>query len=201
MNRKESVAIYTRVSTQAQDASAQESELRSYAGLRAWPIFKIYQDVESGATTARPALIALMKDVRQGKFDRVLTWKFDRISRSLRDLLSTLEEFKRLKIDFISATEGIDNSTPGGELAFQIFGAMAQFERTLIRERVMSGLAQAVKEGKKLGRPPIKTLTAEDIERIRADRISAGLSLRKLAKKFETSIWSVQQAISERNAA
>jgi DNA invertase Pin-like site-specific DNA recombinase len=176
MTRKETVAIYCRVSTQTQDPAAQQTELKSYAELRGWKIFRTYTDVVSGSTTSRLALNQLMADARNGKFDRVLTWRFDRFGRSLRHLISALEEFKRLKIHFISATEGVDTSTPGGELAFQIFGAMAQFERGVIRERVMCGLAQAVKEGRVLGRPPLKRLTAEEIDRVRADRTTGAFT-------------------------
>jgi DNA invertase Pin-like site-specific DNA recombinase len=130
----------------------------------------------------------------------VLTWKFDRVGRSLPHLLGLLEQFKRLGVDFISATEGIDTSTAGGELVFQIFGAMAQFERALIRERVMCGLAQAVKEGRVLGRPPIKRLTVEEIARVRADR-AAGASLRSLARKYNTTIFTAQKALGAQAAA
>jgi DNA invertase Pin-like site-specific DNA recombinase len=201
MERKQQVALYIRISTGEQDLAAQEYELKSYAEIRGWRISRIYRDVLSGATTSRPGLDELMKDARRGKFQFVLTWKFDRFGRSLRHLVTALEEFKRLKIDFISATEGIDTSTPGGELAFQIFGAMAQFERALIRERVKAGLAQAVREGRRLGRRPIRILSDEDIRKIREDRKTAKLSLRKLAQKHRTTIWSVQKAVSTLEAA
>jgi DNA invertase Pin-like site-specific DNA recombinase len=187
--------VYTRISTGQQDLGLQQHELTSYAEIRGWRIFKTYRDVLSGAESKRPGLDQLMKDARSGKFDRVLTWKFDRFGRSLRHLVTALAEFKQLKIDFISATEGVDTSTPGGELAFQIFGAMAQFERSLIGERVKAGLAQARRDGKKLGRRPNRMLDAEEIARIRLDRETKGLSLRELARKHRTSIWSVQKLV------
>ena len=99
--------------------------------------------------------------------DVVLVWKFDRFARSLRYLVSALEEFRKVGIDFISATEGVDTTIPSGELVFQIFGAIAQFERALIVERVKAGLEQAKRDGKVLGRPSIKRLSEKEIERIR----------------------------------
>jgi DNA invertase Pin-like site-specific DNA recombinase len=122
-----------------------------------------------------------------------LVWKFDRFARSLRHLVSALEEFKGLGINFISATEGIDTTIPSGELVFQIFGAIAQFERELIVQRVKAGLLQARREGKVLGRPSIKKLNKKEVEEIRVER-AKGVTLRELSKKFGASLWSVYQA-------
>lgn len=144
-------------------------------------------------TQSRPALDELMTDCRKRRLDVVLVWKFDRFARSLRQLVSALEEFRRLGVDFISATEGVDTTVPSGELVFQIFGAIAQFERALIVERVKAGLEQAKRDGKVLGRPAIKKLSEKEIERIRVER-SKGITLRELAKKFGASLWSVYQA-------
>ena len=125
--------------------------------------------------------------------DLVSVWKFDRFARSLRHLVTALEEFKRLGIDFISATEGVDTTVPSGELVFQIFGAIAQFERALISERVKAGIAEARRNGKHLGRPAIKKLSAAEIRNVRAAR-RKGVTLRKLAAQFRTSLWAVHQA-------
>ena len=97
------------------------------------------------------------------------------------------------KFDFISATEGIDTTVPSGELVFQIFGAIAQFERTLICERVRAGLTEAKRKGKQLGRPPIKKLTYIEVQKIRSAR-KKGVTLRKLASQFGPSLWAVHQA-------
>jgi DNA invertase Pin-like site-specific DNA recombinase len=140
-----------------------------------------------------------MADARKGVFQCVAVWKFDRFGRSLRNLLTALEEFKRLKIDFVSATEGIDTTTPGGELAFQIFGAMAQWERSLLSDRVKSGLGEALRKGKKLGRPPIKRLTPAEVRHVQADRGTGKFTLRALAAKYGTSVWAMQQATSGQN--
>lgn len=194
MIRPKRVAIYVRVSTPDQNTRAQETELKAFAANRGWVIHQIFSDTGSGAKDDRPGLKALMGACRQRKVDGVLVWKFDRFARSLRHLVSALEEFKRLGIDFVSATEGIDTSVPSGELVFAIFGAIAQFERTLIAERVKSGIAEARRSGKRLGRPPIRQLLQADVAAIRRDRESGEFSLRELATKHRTSLWAVYQA-------
>jgi DNA invertase Pin-like site-specific DNA recombinase len=193
MTKKVKAAVYARVSTLEQDTAAQENELKQYVKSRGWEVFRVYKDKISGKTTSRPALDELMGDARSGNFRCVVVWKFDRFGRSLRHLLTALDEFKQLKIDFISATEGIDTTTPGGELAFQIFGAMAQWERTLISERVKNGLREAVRKGAKLGRPPVKRLTAAEIEKVRAARLE-GMTLSQISKEMGATMWTVYQA-------
>jgi len=187
------VAIYTRVSTQEQSTKAQATELLAFAKNRNWTVVKVYADKISGTINSRPALDELMADCRKRKVDAVLVWKFDRFARSLRHLVTALEEFKGLGIDFISATEGVDTTVPSGELVFQIFGAIAQFERTLICERVKAGIAEARRNGKRLGRPAIKKLSDAEIRKIRAAR-RRGVPLRKLATQFGASLWAVHQA-------
>jgi len=96
-----------------------------------------------------------MSDARNGKFDAVLVWKFDRFARSTRHLVQALEEFQSLGIHFVSLTESIDTSTPMGRMIFTVLGAVAELERSLICDRVSSGLARARKQGKQLGRPKV----------------------------------------------
>lgn len=188
------VAIYTRVSTDEQSTKAQESELMNYAKSRRWAVSRVYTDKGfSGTLEKRPALDELMRDCRGRKFDVVLVWKFDRFARSLRALVSALELFRKFGIGFVSATEAIDTSLPSGELVFQIFGAIAQFERALIAERVRAGLREAKRRGKKIGRPPIRQLTPDEIVRMRADHQN-GQSLRKLAQAYSVSLWAAHSA-------
>ena len=184
---------YTRVSTDQQSTKAQEAELRNYVKRRGWTLKKIYCDKISGMKDTRPGLSGLMADCRKGLVDVVVVWKFDRFGRSLRHLVTALAEFKSLGIDFVSATEGVDTTSPAGELVFQIFGAIAQFERSLIVERVRAGLAQAKRDGKHLGRPAKRKLTASEIGIIRSER-SRGVTLRALSKRFGATLWSVHQA-------
>lgn len=193
MKKRKRVALYLRVSTGDQSTKAQESELRAYVENRGWTIREVFSDKTSGAKDKRPALLELMAACKQRKVDVVLVWKFDRFARSLRHLVTALEEFKHLGIDFVSATEGVDTTIPSGELVFQIFGAIAQFERSLISERVRAGIAEARRSGKQLGRPATKKLSEGEVQKIRAAR-RKGVTLRKLAAQFGTSLWSVYQA-------
>ena len=195
MQRTKRAALYLRVSTDLhQKTDMQETELRAYAKARGWTVAKVCADRGvSGTKDNRPALQELMAACRQRKVDVVLVWTFDRFARSLRQLVTALDEFKRLGVDFISATEGVDTTVPSGELVFQIFGAIAQFERALIGERVRAGIAEARRNGKHLGRPAIKTLSASEIRKVRAAR-RRGVTLRKLAAQFGTSLWAVHQA-------
>src|SRR3954463_12024 len=115
MREPKRAGIYLRVSTNDQSTDLQETELTDYARNRGWHIHRVYSDRgQSGAKPNRPALEELMADCRRRKVDVVLVWKFDRFARSLRQLLSALEEFRRLKVGFVSSTEAIDTSTPSG---------------------------------------------------------------------------------------
>ena len=147
-------ALYVRVSSGEQNTGAQERALREYVQRRGWKQQQIYRDQGiSGASSNRPALNELLKACRRGSVDVLVVWKFDRFARSLKQLMSGLETCRALGIDFVSVTESIDTSLPSGALVFQMIGVVAQFERSLIAERVKSGLANARAKGKVLGRP------------------------------------------------
>ena len=119
-------------------------ELREYAARRGWQVVEVYTDAGvSGARDSRPALNRLMADACRRKFDSVLVWKLDRFGRSLRHLINALAELEALGVAFISLGDNLDLGTPSGRLMFQIIGAMAEFERALIQERVKAGLRNA----------------------------------------------------------
>ena len=150
------VAIYARVSTSNgnQDPEVQLRELRDYASRRGWTIAAEYIDQGvSGSKESRPALNALMAAAQRRKIDAVLVWKIDRFGRSLKHLVNALAELGALGVAFVSLHDNLDLSTPSGRLMFQIIGAMAEFERALIQERVRAGLRNARAKGKRLGRP------------------------------------------------
>jgi DNA invertase Pin-like site-specific DNA recombinase len=151
------VALYARVSTlNNQDPEMQLSELREYAGHRGWQIVEEFTDQGiSGCKESRPALNRLMSDACRRKFDAILVWKIDRFGRSLKHLVNSLAELAALGVAFISLRDNLDLSTPSGRLMFQIIGAMAEFERALIQERVRAGLRNARAKGKRLGRPRV----------------------------------------------
>src|SRR5688572_29083751 len=134
------VAVYTRVSTDDQKTDLQLMDLKEYVTKRGYSIYRIYEDIVSGATTSRNQLDHLMQDAKRRKFDIVLVWKFDRFARSLKMLVDSLALFQELGIDFISYKENIDTTTSMGRLIFHINSAYAEFEREIIRDRVRAGI-------------------------------------------------------------
>jgi len=151
------VALYARVSTlNNQDPEMQLVELREYAGRRGWQIVEEFTDQGvSGCKESRPALNRLMGEACRRRFDAVLVWKIDRFGRSLKHLVNALAELAAFGVAFISLQDNLDLSTPSGRLMFQIIGAMAEFERALIQERVRAGLRNARAKGRRLGRPRV----------------------------------------------
>lgn len=170
-------AIYARVSTTDQEPRTQLRELRTYAKRRGLNVVHEFVDRESGAKTSRPHLNRLMELARKRQLDVVLVWKFDRFARSSQQLINALEEFRGLGVDFISYTESIDTTTPTGKAFFTVISAFAEFERSLIRERVMAGLNRARAEGIKLGRPSV----APDQVRAMRKMRRGGMTVRAIA--------------------
>jgi DNA invertase Pin-like site-specific DNA recombinase len=188
--KEKRAAIYVRVSTSEQDTALQETELRQYVESRGWECV-VYQDkAQSGAKNDRPALNQMLSDMRRRRFDVVVVWKLDRLARSLKQLLTIGEECRSLGVDLVSSRQNIDTTLPAGRLTFQILGAVAEFERELLRERVKAGMAQARRVGKHVGRPAKRRFEPTDIDRMR-DLRAGGASVRKLAKDFETTQWMV----------
>ena len=191
MNKPLQVGIYVRVSTLDQSCELQSSDLNHFASARGWVVYKVYEDHgRSGTNSNRPRLKTLMEDAKQRKFDILLCWKLDRLFRSLKDLISTLQELSELGIDFISLKDNIDLTTSSGRLMMHLLGAFAEFEASLIRERVRAGLNNARTKGIRLGRPRLRN----DV-RITSLR-ERGLSVRQIATQLGTSIGSVQRAIA-----
>jgi DNA invertase Pin-like site-specific DNA recombinase len=185
-------AIYARVSTSnhGQDVGMQTRELQEYCQRRGLEIVGEYTDVGvSGSKDSRPELNRLLADARQRKFDAVCVWKLDRFGRSLRHLVNALADLESLGVSFVSLKDNLDLSTPSGRLMFQIIGAMAEFERALIQERVRSGIRNARAKGKRIGRPRV----AVDAFRIGALR-TAGLSWPQIARELGVSVGTVYQA-------
>jgi len=154
-------ALYARVSTLDQQPENQLAELRRYADARGWTAVEYTDHGISGAKDSRPALDKLVKDARRRKFDVVLTWKLDRLGRSLKHLILLLDDLQALGVAFVSLGEGIDCTTPAGKLQMQILGAIAEFERGRIVERVRAGLARAKAQGTRLGRQPYAITPAQ----------------------------------------
>jgi putative DNA-invertase from lambdoid prophage Rac len=146
-------AIYARVSTFDQEPENQLQELRRYVEARGWTAIEYVDRGISGTKESRPALDALLRDAKRRKFDVLVCWRLDRLGRNLKHLITLLEEVQALGIAFVSLAEGIDATTPAGKLQMHILGAIAEFERERIRERVLAGLRRARAQGKALGRP------------------------------------------------
>jgi DNA invertase Pin-like site-specific DNA recombinase len=200
MKRKRA-ALYVRVSTDEQNTNAQERALREYVHRRGWVPHHIYKDTGiSGSVSSRPGLNELMKDCRRRAIDVVVVWKFDRFARSLKTLISGLEMCRAFGIDFVSVTEAVDTSLPAGEMLFQMIGAVAQFERSLISERVKSGLDHARKNGQKLGRPPLRILSRRQISELKQQRALRKTPFRTLAANFGVSIWTAHKLCRHRRA-
>ena len=185
------IALYCRVSTSDQATDSQLLDLRRYVSERGWTTFNEYCDNGiSGTKDSRPALNELMGDAKKRKFDTVLVWRFDRFARSTRHLINALEEFKNLRIDFVSYQENIDTSSPLGSAIFTIISAVAQLERDIIAERVKAGLRRAKENGKKLGRPSAR-VDPELVHRMR----KRGLSHRAIAAQLGISHSKVGQIL------
>jgi DNA invertase Pin-like site-specific DNA recombinase len=145
-------ALYARVSTDQQTTDNQLLALRDYAMRNGWtPVEYIDQGV-SGAKESRPALDRLMADARRRLFDVVIVWRLDRFGRSLRHIVTSLDELRARGVTFVSLGEGIDLSTSAGKLQLHILAALAEFERSRIQERVNAGIARARRMGKHIGR-------------------------------------------------
>jgi DNA invertase Pin-like site-specific DNA recombinase len=146
--------IYARVSTTDQHCENQLVELRRYCEARGWTIAKEFVDAGvSGAKERRPALDDLVRDAKRRRFDVLVVWRLDRLGRNLRHLILLLDDLQATGVAFVSLAEGIDATTPAGRLQLHVLGAIAEFERERIKERVVAGLNRARSQGKRLGRP------------------------------------------------
>ena len=169
---------YARVSTGGQDVCLQVDALRA-AGCE-----RIFQETASGAARARPELAKALDYLRAG--DVLVVWKLDRLARSLGQLLTTVETLESCKIGFLSLTEGMDTTSPGGRLLFQICGALAEFERGLIRERTLAGLQAARARGRRGGRKP--ALSEADIRAARLLLTDPETTAATVARRFGVSV-------------
>ena len=170
----------------------QVRELRAFAKRSGWRIHREYIDQSfTGANTNRPAFLKMMEEARKRKFKMLLVWKLDRLSRSLKDLINTLDELGTLGIDFVSYDNNLDTSTPTGKLVFQIVGAVAEFEKDIIKERVIAGLANAGRKGRRLGRPPVSNDVYEKAKKLRSE----GLSFRKIAQGLKIDDGTIRKRL------
>jgi DNA invertase Pin-like site-specific DNA recombinase len=186
-------AIYARVSTPDQHLENQLLDLRKLAAQRGFEVVREYTDRGiSGSKAKRPGLDAMMADARRGEFSVVLVAAFDRLARSTKSFLSTVEELEQLGIALISAREAVDTTGAMGRMFVTLVASIAELERSLIVERIRSGMRRARLEGQRLGRAPI----AIDRNALVRDRLS-GMSLTETAKRYRVSRATVVRLVRE----
>ena len=185
-------ALYLRVSTIDQTTANQERELRQVAERAGWEVDKVYKDrgiSGSKGRDKRPAFDALHKAAARREIDIVMAWSVDRLGRSLQDLVAFLSEIHAAGVDLFLHQQGLDTTTPAGKALFQMMGVFAEFERSMIQERVRAGLRRAKDDGKKLGRPRI----ARQLEERILAALKAGETIRGVADRFDVNPSTVQR--------
>ena len=190
--------LYLRVSTIEQTTANQERELRQAAERAGWEVVKVYKDHGISGAKARdkrPAFDALCRDATKRQFDVVMAWNVDRLGRSLQDLCGFLSELHALKVDLFLHQQGIDTTTPGGKAMFQMMGVFAEFERSMIVERTMAGLARARAHGKVLGRPKV----TGEVEAAVLSSLAAGIGVVRTAREVGCGVGTVQRIRREAN--
>jgi len=193
-------ALYLRVSTDKQTVENQELQLRQIAERRGWKVVEVYNDAGiSGAKDRkqRPGLDRMLNDASRRKFDVVMAWAIDRVGRSLVDLLRTIEHIETCGIDLYLDQQAIDTTTPMGKLVFSITGAFAEFERSMIKQRVHAGLARARAQGKVLGRPKVDADTQAAILR----SLGEGIGIKKTAQLLGCGIATVYRVKNDAELA
>lgn len=185
------IGIYLRVSTTGQSTELQRKEIKGYLTARGWLNWTIYEDKLTGTSSARPALKQLLKDAKEGSIDTVICWKMDRFFRSLKDLVTTLQELSDVGAEFISIKDQIDMTTASGRLMTHLLAAFAEFEASLIKERVIAGLANAKSKGVVLGRPT--SINKDEVLKLRIE----GKSLSEIARQLNITKSGVSKTLKK----
>jgi DNA invertase Pin-like site-specific DNA recombinase len=189
------VAIYARVSTDKQTCENQLQELRATAQRMGYTVVAEFVDSGiSGMKTRqdRPALDSLIKSATQRKFDMVMCWSIDRLGRSLQNLVEILNEMQSMKIDMFFLQQGMDTTTPSGRMIFSVFGAIGEFERNLIRERVIAGQKRAVANGVKIGRPTKMNDGMKSAVKLLREK---GMGIKQISKQLQIGVGTVYSVL------
>ena len=186
MNTKNPTIIYLRVSTAEQETDSQEHQVLEFCRVRGWQSPRIFRDAASGAATTRPGLEDMLAQVRAGGVHQVVTYKLDRLGRSLTHLAIIVGELQMRNVALICTSQGIDTSkqNPVGQLQLGVLMAVAEFERALIKERTLAGLEVARRRGKRLRRPP---LDPKVVRLIQDTAARLGHQVRAIAREIHTS--------------
>jgi DNA invertase Pin-like site-specific DNA recombinase len=191
MSDAKRVGVYLRVSTTEQSTDLQAAEINRYLAARGWGQVKVYEDKATGTNANRPMLKALLADAKARNLDAIVVWKLDRFARSLRDLVTMIQELSELGVEFISLKDNIDMSTASGRLMLHIIGSFAEFEASIIKERVRAGVATARARGTRMGRP--STIDAVRVRHLHAE----GWSLGRIARFIGASKAGVHKVLSQ----
>ena len=192
------VALYLRVSTTGQSVANQRQELEEAAARHSWDVVAVYQDAGISGAKARdkrPGLNKLMMAVARREIDMVAAWSVDRLGRSLQDLVGILSDIHAKGVGLYLHQQGLDTTTPSGKAMFQMMGVFAEFERAMIRERVLAGLARARKDGVQFGRPRLEDTDADKVKAIRKLH-SQGMGILKIARQLGVGTGTVQRRVS-----
>ena len=193
MHKRVKVARYIRVSRSDQNPQLQSDETERLIENRGWELTATYLDHGvSGSKDTRPELSKMLTAARRGEFKVLLVWRCDRLFRSLRHMISTIEELAALGVDFCSCSEPIDSTTPQGRLLFHIVSAFAEFERGVLIERTRAGLDAARRRGVQIGRPRVNVDVARAVK-LRAD----GKSLRETARILGCGAATLHRALEK----
>jgi DNA invertase Pin-like site-specific DNA recombinase len=190
------VALYLRVSTSDQHATNQERDLRAMADRAGWQIVAVYKDEGisgSKGRDRRPQFDALCKAATRREFDMVASWAVDRLSRSVQDLSTFMNDMRSLGIDVFLMKQGVDTSTPSGRLVANVFASIGEWEREMIIDRVKSGMARAKAQGKRLGKPAV---AQAKVEAVKAE-LARGTGILKTARLCGVGTFTVQRIKKE----
>lgn len=183
---------YIRISRADQNPDLQLDETEGFISRRGWDLAETYEDLGvSGARDRRPGLDRLLADARHRRFDALVVWRSDRLFRSLRHMVVTLDSFAAWGVDFVSVTEPFDTTSPQGRLLLHIASAFAEFERGLLAERTRAGLSAARRRGQRLGRPRVLVETWKA-----APLVAEGKSLRDVADVLGVGYGTLQRAMA-----
>lgn len=189
------VAIYARVSTIHQTVENQLQELRAVAERNGWEIVAQLSDSGISGTKGRdqrPAFDDLLRRATRREFDLIMVWAIDRLGRSIQHLVGFMNEIQSLNVDLYVHQQAIDTTTPSGRMTFSIFSALGEYERELMRERIMAGQRRARSQGVKIGRPSkMNEAVKTSVQLLRGN----GMAIREISKRLEIGVGTVYRAL------
>ena len=194
--KRERVALYAKLGADGQTTENQLHELRKIADQKGWQIAREFVDQNINLSKGRgqgPGFDEMFNGVKRGDFDLIMVWNVDRLGRSLRQLISFLDQLHSKNIDLFINKQGVDTTTPAGKMLFQMLDVFAGFERSMIQERVKAGLKEAKNRGQRLGRPRVPYVVESKIRELR----STGKGIRRIATELRVGVSTVMRVIDK----